>query len=105
MRSRRYDRMRVTCSAWFLGQSYRAPGMVVSLSLDGCRAVAGFLINRDEPLGLLIHMPDDQQSPIYVTRAQVRWLEEYEVGIEFIHMSWEDHQRLSEMIRTMEGAH
>ena len=69
----------------------------------GCRARVAFLINPDEHLGLLIHMPRDVQ-PLYVARAEVRWLEGQDVGMEFIHMELEDRQRLSELIRAIEAA-
>jgi hypothetical protein len=98
-----YDRVRVEYSASFSGRSYRAPGIVVNLSLFGCRARVAFLINPDEYLGLLIHVPGDEQ-PLYVARAEVRWLEGQEVGMEFIHMELDARQRLSDMIRTIEGA-
>jgi hypothetical protein len=103
MERRRYDRIRVRYSTAFLGRSYRASGTVVGLSLLGCRALAGFLIHPDEWLGLRILVPGDE-PPIYVARAEVRWFEEQEVGMEFVNMEWQDRQRLSSMIRTMEGA-
>lgn len=102
MKNRKYDRVRVEYSASFSGPSYRAPGIVVNLSMIGCRARVAFLINPDEHLGLLIHMPGDEQ-PLYVARAEVRWLEGQEVGMEFIHMELEDRQRLSVLIRAIEG--
>jgi PilZ domain-containing protein len=102
MTNRKYDRVRVEYSASFSGRSYRAPGIVVNLSMIGCRARVAFLINPDEHLGLLIHMPGDEQ-PLYVARAEVRWLEGQEVGMEFIHMELEDRQRLSVLIRAIEG--
>ena len=99
----RYSRIRVRYATSFLGRSYRAPGMVVGLSILGCRVLAGFLIHPDEWLGLRILVPGNE-PPIYVARAEVRWFEGQEVGMEFVHMEWQDRQRLSSMIRTMEGA-
>lgn len=68
----------------------------------GCRARAAFLVDPDEYLGLLIHVPGFEQ-PLYVARAEVRWLEGQEIGMEFIHMELADRQRLGELIRTIEG--
>jgi len=96
-----YDRIRVKYSASFLARSYRASGTIVGLSLIGCRAHVGFLIDPHEPLALLIHVAKNE-SPLYVARAEVRWLEEQEVGMEFSHIAWEDRQRLSEIIRSVE---
>ena len=99
----RYDRIRVSYAAWFFGRSYRAPGMIVSLSLVGCRAAVGFLIDPDEWLELVIHALIEEQ-PLYVAKAEVRWLEGHEVGLEFVQMDWQDVQRLSDLIRTIEDA-
>ncbi len=96
-----YDRIRVKYSASFLARSYCAPGTIVGLSLIGCRAHVGFLINLHEPLALLIHLAK-VESPLYIARAEVRWIKEHEVGMEFSHIAWEDRQRLSEIIRNLE---
>src|SRR5215510_14813575 len=103
MQQRRYDRVRVEYSASFSGPSYRASGIVLNLSMVGCRARTAFLVNPDEYLALLIHVPGSKH-PLYVARAEVRWLEGQEVGMEFIHMELADRQRLGELIRTIEGA-
>ena len=104
MERRKYDRVRVRYSASFSGRSYHAPGMVVGLSLVGCRALIGFLINPDEWLGLHILVASNGAAPLHVAKAEVRWLEGQEVGMEFIHMEWLERARLSDMIRTIEGA-
>ena len=61
-----------------------------------------FLVNPDEYLALLIHVPGSAH-PLYVARAEVRWLEGEEVGMEFIHMELADRQRLGDLIRAIEG--
>jgi hypothetical protein len=76
--------------------------LVVGLSLVGCRALVAFLIDPDASLGLLIHVPGADQ-PLYVAQAKIRWLKGQEMGMEFVHMEWPDRQRLSDMIRTIEG--
>ena len=102
MEQRRYDRVRVEYSAAFSGRSYRAPGLVVNLCMFGCRARVGFLVGSDEHLSLLIRVPGSEH-PLYVSRAEVRWLEGQEIGIEFVHMELEDRRRLAQVIRAIEG--
>jgi PilZ domain-containing protein len=102
MEQRRYDRVSVGYSASFSGRSYRAPGLVLNLCMFGCRARVAFLVGSDEHLSLLIHLPGSEH-PLYVSRAEVRWLEGQEVGMEFIHMELEDRRRLAEVIRAIEG--
>jgi hypothetical protein len=101
MERRQYDRISVKLSASFSGPSYRAPGLVVGLSLAGCRALIAFLIDPDDCLGLLIHAPNAGQ-PLYVAQAKVRWMKGHEMGMEFVHMEWPDRQRIADMIRTIE---
>ena len=100
--NRRYDRIRVKYSASFLGHSYSAPGLVIGLSLIGCRALVSFFINPEENLRLLIYVPE-MKEPLYIAQAEVRWSEGQEVGMEFTRLAWGDRQRLSELIRTIEG--
>ena len=103
MEQRRYDRVRVEYSASFSGRSYRAPGIVVNLCMFGCRARVGFLVNPDEYLSILIHVPDSH-NPLYVSRAEIRWMEGQELGMEFVHIELEDRRRLAEVIRAIERA-
>jgi hypothetical protein len=103
MDQRKYDRVRVDYSAAFSGASYRAQGTILNLSMVGCRARTAFIVKKDECLGLLIDVPK-YEHPLYVARAEVRWSDGQEFGVEFIHMELEDRQHLGEVIRTIEAA-
>ena len=103
MDQRKYDRVRVEYSAAFSGHSYRAPGTILNLSIVGCRAHTPFVVKKDEYLGVLIDVPK-YEHPIYVARAEVRWSDGREFGMEFIHIELEDRQRLCETIRAIEAA-
>ena len=52
---------------------------------------------------MLIDVPK-YEHPIYVARAEVRWSDGRECGMEFIHVELEDRQRLCETIRAIEAA-
>ena len=56
-----------------------------------------------QSLGVLIDVPKYEQ-PLYVSRAEVRWSEGQEFGIEFIHMELEDRHRPCETILSIEAA-
>ena len=98
MEQRSYERFPVEYSAAFSGRSYRANGTVLNLSMVGCRCRTDFVVRKDEPIGLLIHVPKFAH-PLYVALAEVRWCQGQEFGVEFIHMELEDRHRLAEVIR------
>jgi PilZ domain len=104
MEQRRYERVRVEYSASFSGSSYRAQGTVFNLSITGCRARSWFDVKEGESLGVLIHVPTYEQ-PLYVARAEVRWTDGQEFGMEFINMELEDRHRLCETILAIEAEH
>lgn len=77
--------------------------MIVNLSMLGCRARSTFSIKTGERIGILIDIPGSD-NPLYVSRADVQWSDGQEVGMEFVHMEWEDRQRLAEIVRSIELA-
>jgi PilZ domain-containing protein len=103
MEQRKYDRVCVEYSASFSGESYRAKGTILNLSIVGCRARTAFVIKKGECLGVLIDVPR-YDHPLYVARAEVRWSDGQEFGMEFIYMELEDRHRLCEVIRAIEAA-
>jgi len=98
MEQRIESRIGVEYSAAFSRSASRATGIVLNLSMVGCRCRASFVVTKGESLGLLIHVPKYEQ-PLYVALAEVRWFQGQEFGVEFIHMELEDRHRLSEVIR------
>ena len=103
MDQRSYNRVRVDYPASFSGEAYRAQGMILNLSMLGCRARSTFSIKKGESIGVLIEVPRYKQ-PLYVSRADVQWSEGNEFGMEFIHMEWEARHRLGEILRAIEAA-
>jgi PilZ domain-containing protein len=100
---RQYNRVRVDYEASFSGEAYRAQGIIVNLSILGCRARSAFPIKKGESIGILISVPA-YDHPIYVSRAEVQWADGNEFGMEFIHMEWEGRQHLGEIIRAIEAS-
>ena len=103
MDRRRYSRVAVEFTVSLSGEAYRTRGIILNLSMLGCRARSTFPIKTGERIGLLIDVPGSDH-PLYVSRADVQWTDEEEVGMEFIHMEWEDRQRLAEVVRSIEAA-
>ncbi len=96
-------RVRIRLSASLSGQSYRAPGTVVCLSLFGCRVRSKHVFHKNEFVGVLIHVRDCEH-PVYISCAEVRWSEGPELGLQFINVELADRRRLSEVIRAVQTA-
>lgn len=103
MEQRRHDRVRVEYPASVSGSSHRAEGTILNLSMGGCRVRTTRIVKKDDCLGLLIEIPQ-YNRPLYVSRAEVRWSDGRDFGMEFIQMEMEDQQRLGETIRAIEKA-
>ena len=56
-------------------------GVVIDLSLGGCRMISAIHILIDTPMEL--HIRPDQHAPVYVPSAVVRWAGEFSFGVEF----------------------
>ena len=56
-------------------------GLVLDLSLGGCRLTSTIHIPSNSPIE--IHIRPDQHSPIYVPSAVVRWKRDAVFGLEF----------------------
>ena len=103
MDQRKHDRVRVEYLASLSGSSYRAKGTILNLSVGGCRIRTTFMIKKDDCLGVLIDIPK-YDRPLYVSRAEVRWSDGQNFGMEFIQMEMEDQQRLGETVRAIDAA-
>jgi PilZ domain-containing protein len=102
MKLRRYGRIAVELSASFSGASSRAQGLVLDLSLTGCRAHSTLAVKKDDCVGVLIEVPGDS-DPLYITQATIRWVNAQEFGMEFLQMELTDRQRLQEIVQTHAG--
>jgi PilZ domain-containing protein len=103
MEQRKYDRIPVEYSASFSGGWFGAQGVIVDLSVAGCRTRSAFAVKKDDCLGVLIDIPR-YEHPLHVTLATVRWSNGQEFGMEFIQIERDDQRRLSELIRAIKGA-
>ena len=102
MENRKHDRYPVEYLAAFSGHSFGAQGVILNLSVIGCRARSPFAVKRDDSLGVLIDVPR-YDHPLHVTLAVVRWSNGEEFGMEFIRIEPDDQLRLRELIRAMKA--
>lgn len=102
MKLRKYGRIAVELAASFSGASFRAPGIIVDISLTGCRVHSELSAQKDESLGVLIDVPG-YDHPLYISRAIIRWANAPEFGLEFLQMELTDRQRLHEVVQKNAG--
>lgn len=103
MEHRKYDRYPVEYVGSFSGDSLSAQGIILDLSVIGCRARSAFAVKKDDYLGVLIDVPR-YEHPLHVPLAVVRWSNGQEFGMEFIRMEPDDQRRLRELIGAIKAA-
>ena len=97
MKLRRYGRIPVEYTALFSSALVRGQGLILDISMSGCRARSELTTQKDDWLGVLIHIPGDE-TPLYITQAAIRWANGPEFGMEFVDMELNDRQRLHQLI-------
>ena len=102
MERRKHCRVEVEYHASFSGTFLRAQGVILNLSITGCRARSSFLVDREHSYGLLIDVPRYEQ-PLYISHGVVRWSRDEEFGVEFIQMELVDQRRLCELLRALKA--
>ncbi len=75
---------------------------MVTLSLGGCGIESDQNVQQGKQLTLCIFMPE-QDAPVVVDRAQVRWTVRGLFGLEFLAMQQEEQARLRRFVSTLEA--
>ena len=86
----------------FLGYNLTGEGIVVNLSLGRCGIESDQNVQQGKQLALRIFMPE-QDAPVVVDRAQVRWTARGLFGLEFLAMQQEEQARLRRFVSTLEA--
>ena len=82
MERRRHRRYPVHFKSIFSTDGVRIEdGVVLDLSLGGCRMTSATPVPLDTPMEL--HIRPDQHAPVYVRGAVVRWVGDSVFGVEF----------------------
>jgi hypothetical protein len=103
MDKRRHPRYVVEYAGSFLGNGINSQGRILNLSTAGCRGLSQGVIRRDALLRVLIDVPGFL-APIQVDRAIIRWSSDNEFGVEFVGISFDDQQRLHELLLAIKAA-
>jgi len=97
LEQRRHARVGTEYLALFSGERIRAQGVVLDLSVAGCRMRSPVEFTTGDYFGVVIDVPR-YINPLAVTLAVVRWSKGQECGMEFIQMEPDDQRRLRELI-------
>jgi hypothetical protein len=101
---RHCDRVTVEYSAAFsAGWLIRTQGVILELSVAGCRARSKFAIKQDDRLKALIDVPR-YEDPLHISLAAVRWTNDQEFGLEFLQIEPADRRRLLELLHAIKAA-
>ena len=98
MQNRYSQRVPLDCSVMFAGDACVGEGRIVDISLPGCLLESSKQVTAGEYLRLRLFLPD-QQAPLHVALAAVRWVEGSKLGIEFIRTSEDEQRRLEQIVR------
>ena len=93
----KFPRVRFTFRGVSSAVSLEGEGTVLSLSTKGCRVECETPIAVETDLAGALFMRDDQE-PMKIELATVRWTREGEFGLEFISMQPEQWERLRRFV-------
>ena len=97
MQTRYSQRVGTDCSVIFSGGNGVGEGRIVNLSLPGCLLESTAQISSNDYIRLRLFMPDEQ-VPLEVNLAAVRWVDGSRIGLEFIRTSEDAQRRLERLV-------
>jgi len=102
MNKRQYERYIVEFPARFAGDC-EGTGIVYNLGMGGCKIVTNCPLTIDAMVALSLNVSTGM-SAIAVRMATVRWMLQYEFGIEFLGMEELERERLGQYLQSLAAA-
>jgi hypothetical protein len=99
MNKRQYERYIVEFPARFVGDC-EGTGIVYNLGMGGCKIVTDRPLTIGAMVALSLNVPKQALS-ITVRMATVRWMLQYEFGIEFLGMEELQRERLAQYLHNL----
>ncbi len=96
MDSRQSPRYILDGAVTFKGDAACGAGLVLNLSTAGCAIRSETLVQRGDYIDLSVHIPQ-QEDPVKIDLAAVRWVQGRQFGLEFIRIKRE----IQEQLRTL----
>ena len=102
MNQRKYERYIVEFPARFVGDC-EGMGIVYNLGMGGCKIVTDRPLTVGGMITLYLNVPQ-QTFAITVRMATVRWILQYEFGMEFLGMEELERERLTQYLQGLASA-
>ncbi len=100
MERRKRPRFGTQFHVGFSTEHLAGEGLVLNLSKEGCLVESDTSPKEGEYLNLQISLPD-QDRPMEIESAALRWVAGRAFGVEFLYMKQEAHDRLEKFIETL----
>lgn len=94
-----YPRWSVSVPVSFTGEQLRGEGTVTNLSLGGCAIQAHDRARKGSTLSLRIQLPD-QDDPVTIATAEVRWTAPGGFGVQFLSVQHGELERLQRFLQS-----
>ncbi len=78
-------------------------GLVYNLSAEGCKITSNTRVETGSYLNLRLYIPGSI-VPLVVRLAAVRWVQDWDFGVTFLHMQDEELQRLTGYLAKLDTA-
>ncbi|MGH7227669.1 MAG: PilZ domain-containing protein [Nitrospiraceae bacterium] len=103
MERRKLPRYEVQLPVAFAGNEGAGVGLVINLSNEGCTVASEELVLPHAFLALRLQLPE-QDEPLKVEVAEVRWGTGLAFGLEFVQLRAEEQERLQRFITVLEAS-
>jgi c-di-GMP-binding flagellar brake protein YcgR len=84
-------------TTFFASPTTEWAGIMLDLSLGGCRMLSPVVVPSESSLALRIYLPD-LEWPLMVEAASVRWVGGETFGLAFVRMTDTERQRLEQVL-------
>ncbi len=99
MDERRSSRLLIHCPVVLIGEHTVAKGTVTNLSVSGCGIETSTIVREGTQLTCSVTMPD-QEKPMVIDRAAVRWALGGKLGLEFLRLEAEGEAQLRQLMNS-----
>lgn len=104
MNLRRYPRVRVRFrSSFFSPEMVAGEGLLMHLSARGCQISSAIPIPEGTELQICLFLTDrEQEAPVTIDVALVKWVDKGEFGVEFLKLGDEAPEQIQRFVRRLE---
>ncbi|MCI0428480.1 MAG: PilZ domain-containing protein [Nitrospiraceae bacterium] len=103
MQGRKHTRFAVQLPVSFRGDQLSQGGTILNVSAEGCAITSDTVVGAAVYLQLTMQL-QEQEEPVQVDLAAVRWSSATRFGVEFIKIRPEEGERLKKFVKVLELA-